>query len=320
MNENRLFVVGGTGIPEADLRVPDSDIMFRNEISNKQRANFIPNGNTLPIGVALLYKPGGIEFLELREGREKIIIDQSWKDLLKRNILDLIVFGRRAYTNRCDIFEEIFPQYRGKLYMLRDFDQPWKRDLTLNRCTSFRETFVPYNFRLGKPTPNKENDCSLKHYDLDGRRYAITPELIRIIPNHPNNPVESCKSQNDPVEYQSMITDKIIADITTTIEVAESESCGEQLRSSVNNRINNVFEEAQDRLKDMGETVINEWETNSQFDSQWLISIDYKYPNQMPTKLIRDNLNIQNWFVYSPITSKYKCKICSKYSSIFPMD
>ena len=51
LNDNNIFLVGGSGVIGADLKVPNTSIMFRHEILVKQDANFIPNGNSLFIKI-----------------------------------------------------------------------------------------------------------------------------------------------------------------------------------------------------------------------------------------------------------------------------
>ena len=116
--------------------------MFRHNLVTKQNANFIPNGNLHPTEIALLYKRNLIEGLELNENGKEITINVLWKTVIKQTIQDLIVIGRRTYTDRCDIFEEIYPYFRGKLYMLRDFDETWKKT---SRYIDVRPS-KPYSF------------------------------------------------------------------------------------------------------------------------------------------------------------------------------
>ena len=68
----------------------------------------------------------------------------------------MLVYGRRAATDRCSIFEDIRPSFKNKHYRLREMDTLWNTDYSLNRCTDSYDAFLP---KLDKPTPGIENDC-----------------------------------------------------------------------------------------------------------------------------------------------------------------
>ena len=52
----------------------------------------------------------------------------------------------------------------NKPYILNEYDTKKLGDISLNRCTPLRDAFQPSGYKLGKPTPNKENDCSGPHF------------------------------------------------------------------------------------------------------------------------------------------------------------
>ena len=85
-NENRLFTISGTNIENSNIKVPDERIMFRHFYQTKQKANFIPNGNWFPTGIALLYTKNRIN-LNLDAKRKQIEINLPCKTHLETKLL-----------------------------------------------------------------------------------------------------------------------------------------------------------------------------------------------------------------------------------------
>jgi len=75
--------------------------------------------------------------------------------------VDMVVYGRRATSERCQIFEKLHQNFVNKAYVLREFDIPESlKDYSLNRCTIDTSPFLPEKFKIGQRTPGAENDCT----------------------------------------------------------------------------------------------------------------------------------------------------------------
>ena len=104
------------------------------------------------------------------------------------------------------------------------------------------------------------------------------------------------------------------------MERSKADQCSSQMRYPTDNTQNDLFITAQGRLRAMGEPIVNEWESNSQFENNWILDINRNYLNRMPLDTLRNDRFIQNSLFYKPTSGHYLCKIFSKYWSLFPMD
>lgn len=79
--------------------------------------------------------------------------------------MDLVVYGRRAPSDSCGLFLDLYPDFDNRRYALREIDSSESgRDNSISRCTIQTDGFLPEKFKLGKPTPGAENDCSGTHF------------------------------------------------------------------------------------------------------------------------------------------------------------
>ena len=94
------------------------------------------------------------------------------------------------------------------------------------------------------------------------RMIAITPALIKIIPNLPP---EACSSSSTDINIQlSVITELISDDMNQEVERSKAE-CSSQMIYPTDNTQNDLFITARGRLRAMGEPIVNECNSNSQF-------------------------------------------------------
>lgn len=135
---------------------------------------FLLNGNKYPIVYFLIETEDQAQVRELllpdspHTIDSKHIFNTEKMDFVKKNLLDVIIVGRRAPSQGClwleGMFNELRPLrtdglYTSVSYIAREFDHEGFEDYSLNRCKG-ATTYV-----LAKPTPGQTNDCS-KHPTL----------------------------------------------------------------------------------------------------------------------------------------------------------
>ena len=122
------------------MKITDWEVQSRKKILNLGTDDFLPDGNSIIWGMALLFVAGRRTTppLELSESDPvlKLHNNKALVRLIEDHLVDLVVWGQNAPTDRCDIFEELAPQLVKPLrlnYVLREFS--FQGDLSLNRCT-----------------------------------------------------------------------------------------------------------------------------------------------------------------------------------------
>lgn len=184
-----------------------------------------------------------------------LIIDSKLQEIIRANLADLVVYTRKAPIDSCELFTSLHENFKNKLYVLREFDNSQK-DRTLNRCSLYGKAFTPEKFKLGAPTPGRENDCNGPHFFLE----TILPELNDPIQNQPidshdvdkfdsmfeQSDSPKCTSSVPASIYQSLPDDTIEKIIEHESEIASTSSC-----SALNLAANsgNIADEA-DRIRD----------------------------------------------------------------------
>ena len=167
-DDTNLFTIGGTKVENANLKVPNNRIQCRQHIVSLDKVwpNFLTNGDQMPKGVVLLYSSDGIPNLSLNTIMPCIEINDYWIKRLQKTIIDIVVYARNTPADKCDIFT-VLTQAMGeeeKNYLLRDYDEIWKKDLSLSRCTLKTNSYLPEYFQVTKPTPGAENICDGLHF------------------------------------------------------------------------------------------------------------------------------------------------------------
>lgn len=106
------------------------------------------------------------------------MINDKIKGLLTQSLVDLVVYGENEACNKCKLIEEIRSDFTNKKYTLRE---PIKNidnnDVSINRCALESYGFLPEKFKLGNPTPGKENDCSGPQFILEDKILEATPQV-----------------------------------------------------------------------------------------------------------------------------------------------
>lgn len=180
------FVVGGIDVRTANLQTSDGNVKFRRKFSTQKGqpilSSFLNNGNNGLNAIVLVYNKNGkpLQDLTLDEKRPFLKLNDHLISIIQENLVDMIVYARRASFDKCTIYERLVTQLAGRQYALREYDlkQDASSDFSLNRCTLSTEKIMPEAFKLGKTTPGLENDCAGIHFIME--QYA--PELFNTIP------------------------------------------------------------------------------------------------------------------------------------------
>lgn len=232
-----LFTIGGELLKNANMKLPNRYIKFRQINAPRgvsSMSNFLKNGRKRLNAIGLLYGYNN-PFNEITIGdnnKEQFLrVNDDIKKILKDSLVDLVVYAKTCPFNRCNIYEEIHPNYVNRKYALREFPSPIENDITLNRCTIENEGFLPEKIKLGKRTPNAENDCT-------GTRFIVEdhlPDVTRpVVSTHiysselQRNDVElepSCTSNRDASEYFSISEPLVIQSIEKITQSTQTDSC-----------------------------------------------------------------------------------------------
>lgn len=198
--KGNIYTIGGINVDKSDIKVTSDYIKFRQSWNVKSNlmsiTNFLDNGIEDIYAIGLLYKKDdAMSSIQLQKNKNTIIIDEKLNVFLKNNLIDLLVYSEKCDRDRCNIFEELHPAFTKKKYTLREFN--FKNDISLNRCTIETDGFIPEKFRIGKPTPGFENDCSGVYFVLEDRIQQILPK------KHQNNllPIQTIERNKVWFEY-----------------------------------------------------------------------------------------------------------------------
>lgn len=174
-----FFTIGGANVPSVDMKTDSPYFGYRNKFTkNTQSLNsFFKKDNNNLHAIAIVYKKGYV-FPELVINLKKPFITINSSDveeIIKSNLVDFIVYGTKAPYDGCKLLTNLCNEYASKEYILREFDnnKGSGKDRTSNRCAFDRNAFTPDKFKLGIPTPGKENDCSGPQFFLEKFLSAI---------------------------------------------------------------------------------------------------------------------------------------------------
>lgn len=278
INEFGFFTVGGSEVNEADLRVPSSSIKFRQCFvpgSIKSITNFIVNGNKNINAIGLLYgRQEPLRDIVLTKQKNYIRLEGGIKELLKKHLVDLVVYSKMYDSNRCDVFEEIYPDFVGRKYLLREFNAP-DIDYTLNRCAIESLGFRPEKFKIGNATPGAENDCSGAHYIVEDRIVDVMAPLNTHLQypadyEQPSVSYEPCCSTNiERTEYYMQSLNRILVSVKKESATAQADACTPHLLNPYGGNIAHQIDQANRRkrrisaTRDYSETF--EWKTDKNF-------------------------------------------------------
>lgn len=214
---NRFFVIGSSSRTlNPDMKFLDGDVYYENReaavastqtltaLWTKQTApdavrNVLADGEQYPMALILLKD-------EDRSTKENPEIDKvrlksrnavthrteqqpfkkvtsELETIIKRYIVDMVVYSKRSQFSRCAIFENICAalaeriaarapaEYCYELMPAREWDKEGHEDVSVNRCprseSEKRQPFLFHSWKLGKKSPAAENNCDGPHFIIE---------------------------------------------------------------------------------------------------------------------------------------------------------
>jgi hypothetical protein len=320
--------------------VTDSNIKFRRKFQTFDGQptldSFINNGRKYLNAIVLVYNKEGTPLadLELTNKKPYIKLDIKFRQIIKDNLVDMVVYGGKAPFEKCNSFEDLAPVLFGRQYNLREFNLE-NADLSLNRCTLKTDAIVPESFKLGSITPGTENDCNGIHFIMED--YAM--ELFPRVPNvaspeneenlDPNAP-QTCWSRYENELYWNTPTEKIDRYVQTEMNLINQDSCvpNRNLYEADKGDLASSIQSASERVinnQEIPEIIIpNEWENTAHFQESWIEKIKNHQKDILPYHKIATDMELRKWFVYyfneeNPAESKYGCRICRDYYDSFKL-
>ena len=196
----RYFAIGSEeyeplGRDSIDLFTSSSYVNFKGKFlgSGQQSiSRMFSNANKVPFALALLdlsREGGQSSTLDISRTRPTVAITNTVKELIKSTVQDLVVYGRKAPFDECNLFNEIYPLWNAyeQPYVLRTVNKesgPQIIQQSLNRCSESRKGFEPFSFKLGDPSPGFENDChGISSLAMSEQlRQALDPHFVPYVP------------------------------------------------------------------------------------------------------------------------------------------
>ncbi len=341
-------MAGGRNVgSKLDMSVDDNQFMFRRKFEGKfklkgqrQITSFLlpsdSEENAVPYGLALLHCEQKPEKLRLSRNEKFIKITSEIKDFLKANIIDLVVYGTTAESDRCIIFEELCQEFVIPIkrhYIIREINPP-NTDLTINRCTVRNSGFLPESFRLGQPTPGEKNDCTGEPLVLEDENImqsvqedslpADLPSLVNEVVEREDVPVQDfCTPSMQPLARYRQVSKEKLQEVAAKKmrfnegTCAESASVGVQSTSGGDHEKDKLLEQRASYLFDKP-FEMDEFETTKHFKMEWVEDIKTHQRNLLPWLSIQTKRKVQQWFEYLPdnenmAKSRFRCRVCSKY-------
>lgn len=284
INEKNMFTVGNDGVSNVDMNCKSHSVSYRNKLTGDTQtlSSFLNKGNKNIHAIALLYKESyAFQEIALTQKNPIIIVDDKLRELIKSNLIDLIVYARKAPYDNCDLLKNLCDEYANKEYILREFDNNNEQgmDRTLNRCSFDRSKFIPEKFKLGSPTPGADNDCSGVNFFLENHLSQLTNTLKNKVFDDENiehineiaekNDGSQCFASVDASAYEQVPDDAIENEIVKEIESANANTCSALNLGPNDGNIADQLDRSNRRKRRLSETVNyeeeNEWETMSYF-------------------------------------------------------
>lgn len=200
-DENGFYVIGGTNVDVAQLRVPDERIAFREMfISHKSGqlslVNMFHNGNSVAKAILLVYNRGEISNIKYTQENSVVTVSSKLCKAFKENMIDIVVYAHEAKLERCSIVEKLAPKLKDQQYMLREFDTDDK-EYSLNRCSVEKTVVIPEQLKIGNRTPRAENDCTGAFFTLQSEGSELCEIMQQTAFNEDENMVEQDTEPNE---------------------------------------------------------------------------------------------------------------------------
>lgn len=316
-----------------------ANLQSRKQVLNENyREDFIPDGDDAPHAIILIFSKEGYPLPAFTRDKPflKLHDDPALMAFLQASVVDMVVYGRRSPTDRCNIFEDIYPAFQEQKYILREYDTD-SGSLSLNRCEEISMAgFLPNSFQLGVPSAGKRNNCNSgftpileKHLDdLEAGAGRVDVDMDDSLQqecaprtNDPsiyaavgNKEVEglmsqarddgSCPAGEDDMEVSGPRGD---ADIEDDVDLDRTVSI---LSASFSEHVTMQEEE--------------DWESTSHFQSDWKDSIRTHQNPLIPAEVLDDG-RVQTWFMYvinyvNQMLNHYYCRICEHWYGVMALD
>lgn len=280
-SEAEMFTIGSESVPNIDMNIKSEMVAYRNKFTGNSQTlgAFLNIGNKHIHAIALIYKRNyAFPEINLNVKRPFITIDSEMEVLIKSNLVDLLVYGRKAPYDTCEIFTNLHEDYTNKDYILREFDNSGT-DRTLNRCSFDRSAFVPEKFKLGVPSPGAENDCSGPNFFIEPHLPVLSQSLQTKAFDEDNieeintmlerNDTSQCYSASDPSSYYTIPVDQIESKIREESEISEKAGCSILNLGSDDGNIADEIDRINRRKRRLSESTnyeeIFEWESTDHF-------------------------------------------------------
>ena len=334
---NGFFTFAGDNV-EADrtwkISQTSVNLQSRKQVMGEDYLNdFIPDSDEAPHAVMLIRSDNDYHLPVITRERPYIKLngDPPLMTYLQDSVVDMVVYGRYARTDRCQIFEDIYSEFQGKRYILREYDSA-EGSLSLNRCEERQIIgFVPLKWQLGVPTPGRRNLCDSgfnpileKHLDeLQVERGEVETGTSESLAN------ECAPRTNEPNIYSAVGSE----DIDNLMETSQAASCparDESMDISFPRGDDDIqddldLERLSTRLQDsfsLNDQVPEEedYESTSYFDEGWKHLVETYQKVVMPVDVLEER-EVQTWFMYvvnnvSYLLNTYYCRICEHFFSI----
>ena len=385
--DNRYFVIGTpSDAIKPDLSFSHDDVSFKAKYKQDgtrkiteyfTHANVIPEGDAYPMAVILLKEENrkaasGISLLKIqsrdpKSHRSMPIVDklvtEELEQIINSYIVDIVIYSRRSEFNRCPILyrlcdvlvaaeEMLGPNYCYELLPGAEWDHPGRTELSLNKCPSSvseeRSPFAFTQWKLGKPTPHRNNDC-------DGPHFIIQKYLEEHGKRDIGQPIVDAESGCSGVNV--WITDEddvrnfmdVAAAASTSTSSGDVSACvyepqpeekqysgseqAEQacVRSKLDHdivRLSNLLEQVLQKQKDEPQSPVRKkpnlettkpWEDTTNFSLSWLAQIK-EYHKQLAHLITHER---KPWLQYFHVPedvpqSFFRCRFCYSYIKNHP--
>ena len=300
--------------------------------------DFIPDGDQVPYAVALIYSTGSSQRGTAKPNlplmvkhRPDISLDNpDLMEQLRDALVDLVVYGRHAKTDGCNVFEELFPGFVGEHYLLREYDLN-NGDLSLSRCTVETESFRPRSFQLSPQTPLARNICPsdvipiielyLKELTGDERHSKEPTEEMDMDDVAAASTSGSCVPRSTRQEFYDAIDLEKVQDLIDENETPEACPANDaEVKSVVSEELD--VDAAHSLLKHVfGENVPLrgqfEWDSEEHFNQDWLAFMEEHLSHIMPMDVF-EKKSIRSWFALKqndqvPTISSFHCRHCRQH-------
>ncbi|MEM7106551.1 MAG: hypothetical protein AAF502_25735 [Bacteroidota bacterium] len=351
---NGLFVIGDEAVtPTPQLLFSNDKVVLRQKFYLSQQSGgllrhfALSNGNVVPFGILLLkIAPTDIltiqSKLQISRNKQFIPLNEAMMQLLSPFIIDVVVYCRRSGFTTCSVFEDLVPAFRGKDYILRDWEAKGsgKPDHSLNRCT---DNFLPYQylyFKLGKPSPMAENDCTGLRFVLSNQMQANAddapadiPSVYEPISDVMQGPESSCRMEKSPLKRSQIVrmTDESMMakrkkedDASCSYDAPREVSTAEADISAITSRQRVMVDgisSGEMKEVDLDETKklssAPDWEQEKYFKKEWEQFLATKMGDRFDIKWL-DTYKARKWLEVlpnheEPAKTVFRCRICLKY-------